>query len=204
MWPPPRKVPSSLGKIPLFQWNPDWWKLLLSQIDRSYRTRMIEVLALLVHRWSLVYVWALWCLPDSTASGFRFLTSDVAKQRQRLWVRLEIGWRLMTVFPRNTCKAATQMNNTLLGCSRRWQSAGSRDLSYMHVMELAIVSWPRRCRPLSSTHDNPVLAHRLYPCVSYHDNSWHLVANFSLLGPQHCCVCGWGHWLMQRTCFHEL
>ena len=54
------------------------------------------------------------------------------------------------------------MNDTQLGCSRRWQIAGSRALSCMHVIELAIVSWPRRCCTLSSIHDNQMLAHRLY------------------------------------------
>ena len=80
------------------------------------------------------------------------------------------GWRWVDVrwvLPGNTRNAATRMNNTYtvndtqLGCSRHWQWAGSRALSYMHVMERAIVSWPRRCCSLCSTHDNPVLAHRL-------------------------------------------
>ena len=64
----------------------------------------------------------------------------------------------MSVFPA-TC---ARLNNTLLGCSRRWQIAGSSDLSYMRAMELALFSWPRRSCTLSSTPDNPMLAHRLY------------------------------------------
>ena len=132
---------------------PDWWQLW-DRLSPSF------VCAWLV---SCACLWALWCLPASTASAFRFLTSNVSKKRPKLWVRLEIGWCLMSVFPATFATLQHEwMIDTQLGCngcSRRWQKAGSRDLSYMHLMELAIVSWPRRCCLLSSTHYIPCYLH---------------------------------------------
>ena len=95
--------------------------LLFSQLDRSYRTRMVEVLPFLLHRWSLVHVWALWCLPASTASGFRCPTSDVAKKRPKLWVRLEMGWWWLMF---DECFPATRATLQQEWMIRSWVAAG--------------------------------------------------------------------------------
>ena len=106
-------------------------------------------------------------------------------------------------FPGDMRNAATRMNDRQLCHSRRWQTAGSSDLSYMHMIKLALSSWSRRCCLLSSAHQNPLLAHRLYLHVPAFRVMTFCGKLYRCLG-HHCCFGKTGRWLLQTCTVHRL